>query len=417
MIEHTTPALPTISTSAATVPLAASPKGRRRLWQLSTQAHELLLGLSFTPDVLRREAARALGQMHQRTCILKGREVDVLYSVVHDMGARNPVSEAFHKLLNQRHALAVRRTASLRDAKALQAVWLEALAGEEMPAALWALVTHPLGAALEASALYDARGWVFERCRRSVSVMQADAQAKDAMQAARREVEELRARLCAQQQQAADALAAARAEQARLVGEMARLQASLVVPPCSAAQAHARLPERSLDLPAQTGCPEIVVPAPSASPTTAPQPAAEEPAIHAETASQPIAVRGRRVLCVGGIQHSVARYRSRIERLGGHFEHHDGGLEDRVQALDGRLSRAEIVICQAGCINHEAYQRVKRHCQRTGTPCVYLDRPSLSRLDRALHQAQEQRPSQPPAPLATGERRECSRPTNLENAG
>ncbi|MDO9313110.1 MAG: DUF2325 domain-containing protein [Burkholderiaceae bacterium] len=91
------------------------------------------------------------------------------------------------------------------------------------------------------------------------------------------------------------------------------------------------------------------------------------------------------MLCVGGIQHAVARYRSRIERLGGHFEHHDGGLEDSAQSLDGRLHRAEIVICQAGCINHEAYHRVKRHCERTGTPCVYLDRPSLSRLDRALH--------------------------------
>jgi hypothetical protein len=31
---------------------------------------------------------------------------------------------------------------------------------------------------------------------------------------------------------------------------------------------------------------------------------------------------------------------------------------------------------------------VKRHCERTGTPCVYLDRPSLSRFERALGCAQ-----------------------------
>ena len=95
-------------------------------------------------------------------------------------------------------------------------------------------------------------------------------------------------------------------------------------------------------------------------------------------------MHGRRVLCVGGIQHAVSRYRSRIEGLGGHFEHHDGGLEDSVQALDSRLNRAELVFCQAACINHEAYHRVKRHCARTGTPCVFLERPSLSRFDRAL---------------------------------
>jgi len=98
----------------------------------------------------------------------------------------------------------------------------------------------------------------------------------------------------------------------------------------------------------------------------------------------PLPMHGRHVLCVGGMRHAVARYRARIEGLGAHFEHHDGGLEHSVQVLDGRLRRAEVVICQAACINHEAYHRIKRHCERTGTPCVYLERPSLSRFDRAL---------------------------------
>jgi siroheme synthase (precorrin-2 oxidase/ferrochelatase) len=94
------------------------------------------------------------------------------------------------------------------------------------------------------------------------------------------------------------------------------------------------------------------------------------------------------VLCVGGIKHAVARYRRRIEQLGGQFAHHDGGIEESVQTLEARLNRADLVICQAACINHEAYHRVKRHCERTGTPCVYLDRPSLSRFERALGCAQ-----------------------------
>ncbi len=350
----------------------------RRLWQLSTQAHELLLGTSFTPDALKREAARVLGRMHHGVCILKGRDVDVLYSLVHDMVTRNPVSEAFDKRLNERHALTVRRMAAMRDVDALQDAWRQSLASDTMPAALWALVTHPLGAALEASALYDARGWVFEHCRRSVAVTQAQTQAQDALQDARRQVEELRARLAAQQQQACSELAAARTKQARLIGELARWQASVGTPQRAAAPARAVPHHRRSQTSAHLAEPDIVMTVP----TVASQPVQEEPASRTETASQPIVVQGRRVLCVGGIQHAVARYRSRIERLGGHFEHHDGGLEDSVQALDGRLSRAEIVICQAGCINHEAYQRVKRHCQRTGTTCLYLDRPSLSRLDR-----------------------------------
>ena len=377
MSEDTTRALPPAAAADA-----ADVKGKRRLWQLSTQAHELLLGMSFTPDTLRREAARVLGRAHHGVCILRGRDVDVLYGLVHDMVTRNSVSEAFDKRLNERHALAVRRLASMRDVDALQDAWRQSLASDAMPAALWALVTHPLGAALEASALYDARGWVFEHCRRSVAVTQAQAQAHDALQKARRQVEELRVRLAAQQQQACFELAAARTEQARLVGELARWQGSVGAPQRAAAPARAVPHDRGSHMSAQPAEPEVVVPAP----TAASQSVQQEPASRTEPAPQPIVVQGRRVLCVGGIQHAVARYRSRIERLGGHFEHHDGGLEDGVQALDGRLSRAEIVICQAGCINHEAYQRVKRHCQRTGTTCLYLDRPSLSRLDRALDQ-------------------------------
>ena len=62
---------------------------RRRLWQLPTQAHELLLALSFTPEWLRREAARTLGQIHKDHRVLKGRDVDMPYSVVHDLVTRN----------------------------------------------------------------------------------------------------------------------------------------------------------------------------------------------------------------------------------------------------------------------------------------------------------------------------------------
>jgi hypothetical protein len=86
------------------MPSVATPPRRRRLWQLPTQAHELLMALSFAPEWLRKEAARTLGQVHKGRCVLKGRDVDVLYSVVHDLTTRNPVAEAFQKHLDQRHA-------------------------------------------------------------------------------------------------------------------------------------------------------------------------------------------------------------------------------------------------------------------------------------------------------------------------
>jgi hypothetical protein len=354
-----------------------TPPRRRRLWELPTQAHELLLAFSFTPEVLRREAARTLGQMHHGQCLLKGSDVDVLYSVVHDMDTRNPLSEAFQKRLDARHTLALQRLVPLREADAVRTAWQQALQADDMPGGLWALLTHPLGAELQGPALYDARGWVFAHGRRSVALAQAGRQAQGELQEAREQVDTLRLRLARQQQQAQAELAQARAELARLAGEVARLGSLPTWTPPK--------PREADVAPPALAAPHVALREPASAPIQLPSKA---PVAQVPTAAPPagMPVRGRRVLCVGGIRHAVPRYRSRVEGLGGHFEHHDGGVEDSVQALEGRLNRAELVICQAACINHEAYHRIKRHCERTGTPCVYLERPSLSRFDRALHE-------------------------------
>jgi hypothetical protein len=367
---------------------------RRRLWQLPTQAHELLLAMSFTPDWLRREVARTMGQMHKGRCVLKGRDVDVLYSAVHDLATRNALSEAMHKHLDARHSLALRALSGVKQEQALQAAWAQARDDHSAPAGsaamLWAALTHPLGECVQSSVLYDARAWVFAHARRSVALAVAQQQTEALAQHARQRADELQRRLLAQEQQAAQALQQGRAEIARLRGELARAQAKAPsigasgsdVQRAESGWAPIRVEQRECapdPQPAVATAPApalALVPATWPTGTPAPSPAAQSTAA--------VDVAGQRVLCVGGMRHAVARYRGRIEKLGGRFEHHDGGIEDGVQALNARLSRADVVICQAACINHEAYHRVKRHCERTGTPCVYLDRPSLSRLDRAL---------------------------------
>jgi hypothetical protein len=352
--------------------------GRRRVWHLPTQAHELILAMSFTPAALRREAARKLGQIHQGRCVLKGRDVDVLYSVVHDLGTRNPLSEALQKQLDARHMLTVRRLGAMRHVDGLQAAWSDALDDDTMPAALWALLTHPLGERLESAALYDARAWIFAHGRRSVEMKRSQRQAENRFLEARLRADERQVSLQAQRQQAIETLRHAQAEIVRLRGDLARLEQAR-----TEAQALSPRPPRPVTcrtVPAAKATLPVVPPTPPSLPVE-PKCTASRPSV---SVAEPLTVYGRRVLCVGGIQHAVARYRGRIEQLGGEFEHHDGGLEDSVHALDARLGRADVVICQAACINHEAYHRVKRHCERTGTPCVYLDRPSLSRFDRAL---------------------------------
>ena len=52
--------------------------------------------------------------------------------------------------------------------------------------------------------------------------------------------------------------------------------------------------------------------------------------------------------------------------------------------LDPALSGADVVVCQAGHISHGAYWRVKKHCRRTGKPCVYLESSGLSSFIEGL---------------------------------
>lgn len=44
-------------------------------------------------------------------------------------------------------------------------------------------------------------------------------------------------------------------------------------------------------------------------------------------------------------------------------------------ALEAALIAADLVICQTGCLGHDAYWRVQDHCRRTGKTCVLVDLP------------------------------------------
>jgi hypothetical protein len=88
-----------------------------------------------------------------------------------------------------------------------------------------------------------------------------------------------------------------------------------------------------------------------------------------------VSLQNKTVLCVGGRSGNIANYRGVIEQVGGHFAHHDGGQEDNASLLDASLAAADLIICQTGCISHNAYWRVKDHCRRTGKRCVFVDNP------------------------------------------
>jgi len=376
---------------------------RRRLWQLPAQAHDLLLGLSFEPGTLRALAEQALGRAFGARCALPGGEADVLYSVVLDLVQRNALSEALQAALQRRHAALLLRWRAWRTPEEVQRGWREALASPEtdLGGALWALLTHPLGYTLETAALYEARSEVLARARRAAAATRGHAESERALAEHRSRTEALQLQLRTVQREHDLLRQAHEAELAALRGTLRRLSEApaieiLEAEPASHAPLGRAQPAREPGARARAMPPSPVradgAPSPAElppSPEAAAPPAdvAVPPAaagMPRAPAPSPAVMAGRRLLCVGGMPGARHRYRAIAEAAGARFEYHDGGLEDSVARLDRQLASADIVVCHSGCLNHEAYRRVKGHCQRTDKPCIYLERPSLTHFARTL---------------------------------
>lgn len=93
----------------------------------------------------------------------------------------------------------------------------------------------------------------------------------------------------------------------------------------------------------------------------------------------PADLRQKSVLCIGKDGSGTSVAQKEIERAGGLFLHHDGMDSDDEEALEASLVAADLVICQTGCVSHNAYWRIQDHCKRTGKQCVLVNQP------RAMH--------------------------------
>ncbi len=385
------------------------PGSRRvRLWDLPRGTLCPLIGVCLPMAVLRRVLAKLLVGVDAAD------DYTVHVTAITESDRRTPVAEALQRELDQRHHAALRLAAQAKTVDAVLQAWQTALRSGDVAGGLWASLTHP-------SCNSEAR----ERICRDVHMMQHQRGASDRAdlhQLARltqehgdrgRELAALRVRHattlaareaqlntltleCQHLQQDAlrkDAVLAAlrhdlsaredtadlRKTVAALTHQNQRLQQrtdalerQLADSAGSGAQARAR--QRSDDAP----------------PAAAARASADSEGDRVAEGDAPvtlgavIALHDKSVLCVGGRTASVPVYRRVIEVKGGRFVHHDGGEKQTSAQLDASLAAADLVICQTGCVSHEAYWRVKDHCKRTGKRCVFVDNPSVSSLVRGL---------------------------------
>ena len=393
-------------TEPAPDPARARSSRRRKLWEIPHKFHCPVVGSCFEVKELRSLMYKV---MHLPR--------DISDFVLHTtaVGAcdkRGPLSELLHKALERRHALIIRRFAAEKRTEGIRRLWQEAIAsGTELPGALWAAWTHP---ACDSQLENDIYGDIHMIQHQVGTGARADLKALQTLRAEntelrrqvdllRQEAEAARCEKAQETRQLGERLTELRAEQAgrdaciaRLSSELARLRDSL--PELRQRQALARRAEdaeaRAAALAAQCRGQadnlDRLHRRVADLETATNQP--DETPVGAEgtDAAPPESLDGKYVLCVGGRSGAVDAYREAVERQGGRFLHHDGGLEESLHRIDGVLAAADLVICQAGCISHNAYWRVKEQCKRTGKPCVFVKRSGVSSFGRVLANLREE---------------------------
>lgn len=376
----------------AAAPLASAGH-RRRLWELPPRALEMVLGMALPHEALRRVARRVLRAEPKA----QGHELHA--GLVTECRRRGPLAEALQAELERQHAATQRQAAEAGSAEAL-ARWWQGQAGRgELPGALWAVLSHPRCTdALQQQVLGEVQMLQFQagqaarvELARFEALIDENAVLARALAAAQQRCTQLAAEHARMHAACLAENATLRGRVAALEGQVEALRAQAAAAGTSTAgQQAARIEalERALQ---KARAP---MKAPATGLATAPAPAhtalqrVQVPGApgSAETADAERGLDQRNVLCVGGRTAIVPVYRRLVEARGGRFLHHDGGEEDKLGALDATLAAADLVICQAGCVSHNAYWRVKDHCKRTGKRCVFVETPSAAGLQRALAQ-------------------------------
>lgn len=393
-------------------PAAAAAKSphasrRRKLWELAHKFHCPIIGVCFAVDELR-------GLIDKVMHIPRGTSDYVLHtSAVGACEERGPLADLLQKTMEKRFALTIRRFAAAKNSDALCALWQDAVrSGSEIPAALWASWTHPdCDATLEQEIYGDIhmlQHQIGSGTRTQLGTLKTlateNGELRRQLEAARSDNEALRAEKVRETRTLGKCIADLRIELAgkdawgaNLSAQLDQLRQSLpelkarqalarrandAEARASALAAHAaRLEQEIASLRRQAGQADEAPRQPAAGHGSAPQPAVEP--------GTAVDVAGKCVLCVGGRSGAVDAYRRMIEQRGGRFLHHDGGQEESMHRIDSALAAADLVICQAGCISHNAYWRVKEQCKRTGKPCLYMKSSGVSGFSRLISRSDD----------------------------
>lgn len=374
---------------------------RRRLWDLDHHCHCPLVGVSLPMDTLRRLVNKALGGS------AVANDYEVHAGAVSECARRCKLSELMQEELDARYVREIQTFKAAKSALAVAELWIKFLKAGDVAGAFWAALSHPrCDMPLQEAMCKDLHMFQHQAgagVRLEIARFNALAEENAVLSRELGKVQERITRVMAQKTADIERLNAellqARAEAiakdsriAFMAQDLDTLQAS--IPQLEdkqrlqkrvdqMVQRQQELEAQNSDLRRRLAVTERV----AAERTVLDRaPTVAEAGALQEVQAVVVQLHQKMVLCVGGRSGNIANYRDVVERVGGRFAHHDGGVEDNASVLDANLAAADLVICQTGCISHNAYWRVKDFCKRTGKRCVFVENPSASSLERGLAQ-------------------------------
>lgn len=396
------PSLPVEAYGQDSPAVRQSGSRRRKLWEIPHKFHCPVIGVCFGCDDLRTLMGKVMHLPRETSDF-------VLHTTaVGNCEERTPLAELLHKTLEKRYQLIIRQFAAIKTNVDLRQAWQQACTtATQVPATLWAVWTHP---ACDAKLEQDVYGDIHMIQHQIGTGTRADIRQLHALEGDKARLEkelfQLRAEVEGLRQDKIDAVQALKQQVVELRGEVAAKDAwgqglhnellalRSAMPDLDSRQELARqrdevwqqnnrlkteLAERDKELARLRDFAQYAE-------ETLESLAREDEAQSALPATD---LAGKCVLCVGGRSGAVTSYRDVVEQSGGRFLHHDGGLEESLHRIDGALAAADIVICQAGCISHNAYWRVKDLCKRTGKPCMFVKASGVSSFERVIRDYRE----------------------------
>jgi hypothetical protein len=403
-------AMKTRGSAAAPSEIAALSPSRRRttIWEMHPSVHCSIIGTCLTAAELRRllikigidgAAAADDHALHKQAVALAGRPQD---------GAK-----FIQKALDRRHETAIKQYAKLADENALLRSWEDALKRGEIPGAYWAVLSHPaasdkimrraFGDVHMLSHMVGAANRADIRRLRELEERNAALAAKLELQqrhlrdgfVARdgkiRLLNEALSRALAQAPVAAehaaddataarDALIDLKRRMNREAARRERLEARART--LTTALREAESVRRTAEHENQNLRNEVALIEAQLSVWIAQNQAEDAGFQGIEAAAGEL--EGALVLYVGGRAHQVPQLKAAVERAGGVFLHHDGGLEHATVLLPGLVSRASCAAFPVDCVSHEAMATMKRLCRQAGKPLIPLRTSSLASLFSGL---------------------------------